>query len=297
MRDKIEEFLRFLAVEKRYSDHTIGAYQSDLTQLLAYLSDEGISAWAEVGRDRVLAYILYLKDREYAPSTVARKVAAAKSFFRFALAEGELQGDPAAAVESPRVDRHPPRPLSTTEVARLLAEPARANTPKAVRDRALLELLYATGMRVSEVVEVKLDDVDLQVGTVRCLGRGGRERVLPLDDHTLNVLRIYIKRGRPRLVGGRDESRLFVNLRGQPLTRQGLWLIFKEYVEAAGLRGEISPHTLRHSFAMHKLNGGAGLREVQELLGHANISTTQVYTEVSSQRKREVNDEAHPRAG
>ena len=179
---------------------------------------------------------------------------------------------------------------------RLLAQPARVDTPKGLRDRAMLELMYATGMRASEVITLEFDAVDLGVGTVRCVGKGNKERILPLYDSARDAIEVYIENARPRLLQGRDEAALFVNHRGRPLTRQGLWLIVKEYALAAGIEREVTPHTLRHSFATHMLDGGARLRELQQMLGHASISSTQIYTEVSTRRKRDSYDKAHPRA-
>jgi len=296
MQAQVEEFLHFVTVEKGYSDHTAAAYRNDLTQFLTYLADEAIPSWQDVNRTHILNYILYLKGRRYASSTVARKVAAVKSFFHFLVADGVLRDDPTATVNSPPVDKHLPHPLSPEEMARLLAKPANSDTPKASRDWALLELMYATGMRASEVIGLEVDAVDLEAGTVRCLGKGNKERILPLYERAREALVAYLENGRARLLRGRDERALFINHLGQPLTRQGLWLIVKEYAAAAGIERRVTPHTLRHSFATHMLDGGAGLREVQQLLGHTNISSTQVYTEISTRRKREAYDKAHPRA-
>jgi integrase/recombinase XerD len=296
MQAQIEEFLRFVAVEKGYSSHTVAAYRNDLTQLLTYLAGEGVFSWQDVGRGHIQNYVLYLKQRGYAPSTVGRKVAAVKSYFHFLVADNVLRDDPTASVDSPSVDRHLPHPLSREEVARLLAEPARSNTAKGLRDRALLELMYATGMRASEVIKLEVSAVDLKDGTVRCVGKGNKERILPIYERARAAIETYLESGRPRLLRGRDEAALFVNHRGRPLTRQGLWLIVKEYAAAVGLERDVTPHTLRHSFATHMLDGGAGLRELQQLLGHTNISSTQIYTKVSTRRKRESYDKAHPRA-
>jgi len=299
---QIEEFLRFVAVEKGYSAHTSAAYRNDLSQFLAYLADRDVSSWQNVSRTHVLEYIAYLQEREYTSSTVARKVAAVKSFFHFLVADGVLKDDPTASVDSPPVDKRLPRPLSPEEMARLLAEPmkdsAKSNLPRALRDRALLELMYATGMRASEVIGLEVDAVDLEAGTVRCLGKGNKERILPLYGRAREALSVYLESedGRAKLLRGRDEAALFVNHRGRSLTRQGLWLLIKKYAVAAGIEHRVTPHTFRHSFATHMLDGGAGLREVQQLLGHTNIASTQVYTEVSTRRKREAYDKSHPRA-
>lgn len=296
MQKQVEEFLHFVTVEKGYSHHTAAAYRNDLTQFLKYLAGQGVPSWQDVGRAHIQGYILYLKGREYASSTVARKVAAVKSFFHFLVTDGVLRDDPTAVVDSPPVEKHLPHPLSPKEMARLLAEPAKSDMPRASRDSALLELMYATGMRASEVIGLEVDAVDLEAGTVRCVGKGDKERILPLYERACEALRAYLEDGRAKLVHGRHETALFVNHRGHSLTRQGLWLIVKEYAAAAGIGRTVTPHTLRHSFATHMLDGGAGLREVQQLLGHANISSTQVYTEVSTRRKREAYDRAHPRA-
>jgi integrase/recombinase XerD len=296
MQQQIDDFLHFVAVERGYSDHTIAAYHNDLTQFLRYLVGQGVASWHGVGRAQILNYILYLKEREYAPSTVARKIAAVKSYFHFLVSDGVLADDPTVSVDSPPVDRHLPHPLSPEEIARLLAEPSKADTPKASRDRALLELMYATGMRATEIIGLDVDAVDLDAETVRCVGKGNKERILPLYEGVCQALRAYLEDGRAKLLFGRPETALFVNHRGHALTRQGLWLIIKEYGEAAGIERKVTPHVLRHSFATHLLDGGAGLRVVQQLLGHSNISSTQIYTEVSTRHKREAYDNAHPRA-
>ena len=221
-----------------------------------------------------------------------------KSFFGFLLRSGAIEENPAEELDSPKVKKQLPHTLTPDEVDRLLALPGQGgSTPKALRDTALLETLYATGMRVSEVAGVTLDDLDLAAGTVRCVGKGSKERVMPLYAEATQAIRVYLENGRPALVGHNAEERtLFLNPRGERLTRQGLWLIIKGYARQIELEDRVTPHTLRHSFATHMLNGGAGLREVQRLLGHANISTTQVYTHISQDRLRQVYDGAHPRA-
>ncbi|MEE8390016.1 MAG: site-specific tyrosine recombinase XerD [Anaerolineae bacterium] len=296
MQTQVEEFLHFVVVEKGYSKHTVAAYRNDLAQFLAYLTDEGISSWQDVGRGQVLKYLQYLKERDYASSTVARKLATIKSCFHFLAADSVVGDDPTVAVDFPAVDKHLPHPLSPEEMARLLLEPAKSNTTKALRDRAMLELMYATGMRASEVIGLTVDALDLEAGTVRCMGKGNRERILPLYERVCEALGTYLESGRTKLMRGRDEKALFISRLGRPLTRQGLWLIVKTYAVDAGIARRVTPHTLRHSFATHLLDGGAGLREVQQLLGHTNIASTQIYTEVSTRRKREAYDKAHPRA-
>ncbi|MCX7669926.1 MAG: site-specific tyrosine recombinase XerD [Anaerolineae bacterium] len=302
MDTRIQEFLDYLAAEKNCSENTIAAYQNDLTQFHAFMAERGAlgdgADWTAMTREDLVGYLLFLREREYASATVARKVAAVKSFCHFLLRTDVIDDDPAEDLDSPRVKKQLPNTLTPTEVEQLLALPARgARTPKALRDVALLEMLYATGMRVSEVAQVTLDDLDLEAGTVRCIGKGNKERVMPLYAEAVAAVRAYLDEGRPALLGSNSHERtLFLNPRGERLTRQGLWLIIKGYARELGLEDRVTPHTLRHSFATHMLNGGAGLREVQRLLGHANISTTQVYTHLSRQHLRSVYDEAHPRA-
>ncbi|MBM4429440.1 MAG: site-specific tyrosine recombinase XerD [Chloroflexi bacterium] len=300
MQKKIEEFLTSLEVEKGYSENTRVAYKNDLGQFLDYLTahaDPAVSDWGEVKKDHLVAYISHLKaDREYASTTVARKVAAIKSFFHFLVAEGFIKDDPTATLDSPRVKKYLPRAISQQDVERLLDEAAKKDAPRSLRDRAILELLYATGMRVSELVAMNVGDVDVASASVRCFGKGGKERVIPIYDRAVQALEAYLTKGRLYLLRMPEQKALFLNQRGERLTRQGLWLIVKGYVKEAGIQVPVTPHTLRHSFATHMLRGGADLRNVQELLGHANIATTQVYTQVSNERLREVYDEAHPRA-
>ncbi len=297
----IQEFLNHLAAEKGSSDNTVAAYRNDLNQFNEFVTREGglpDGAWNDLSRDHLINYILWLKEREYASATVARKVAAMKSFCGFLVRSGAVEDNPAEELDSPKVKKQLPTTLTPDEVERLLALPAQGDgSPKALRDTALLEVLYATGMRVSEVAGLTLDDLDLGAGTVRCVGKGSKERVMPLYAEACQAVNAYLEKGRPALCGRKTEERtLFLNPRGEKLTRQGLWLIIKAYARQLGLEDRVTPHTLRHSFATHMLNGGAGLREVQKLLGHANISTTQVYTHISRERLREVYDGAHPRA-
>lgn len=298
MRDQIEAFLTSLMEEKGYSNNTIVAYRNDLVQFCGYLEQHGASPWDSVTPGHLAEYVDCLRNQhEYASATVARKVAAAKSFFRYLLEKGLLRKDPSAKLDSPKVRKYLPTSISEEQVECLLRAPVKNSSVRGLRDYALLEVLYATGMRVSEVVALNVEDVDMEQGFIQCVSNAGqsRQRAIPVYRRAIEALQTYIQEGRCKLVQG-DESALFVNHRGRRLTRQGLWLIIKKYVHESGITAEVTPHTLRHSFATHLLNGGANVRQVQGLLGHANVSTTQVYTQLGQDRLREVYDEAHPRA-
>jgi len=304
MEDRIAHFLKFLSAEKGASENTIAAYRNDLGQFHQFLSTVSLNGnptdWRRVGQDTIISFVLELKQRRYKEASVARKVAAMKSFFHFLQAEGAIQNNPAESLESPRVGKSVPRPLSVQQVDELLEAPSRRSTPESLRDRAMLELLYATGLRVTELVSLDLESLKLdpRSASVRCLGKGAKERVIPIHEQALRALGLYLSEGRSRLVKNKKEHALFVNRRGERLTRQGFWLILKHYAKVAGIDGDgpVTPHSLRHSFATHMLRGGAPLRSVQELLGHANISTTQVYTQITDEHVRRVYEQAHPRA-
>ena len=288
MRQQIEDFLKSLEVEKGYSENTQLAYQNDLTQFLSFLHGQArhVTSWNKVTKQHVISYIMHMKGTlEYASSTTARKVAAVKSFFHYLVSSKLIQDDPTATLDSPRVKKYLPKPVSREQIERLLEMPAHDATPRGYRDKAILELLYATGMRVSEIVALEVGDVDLATGSIRCFGKGGKERIIPIHNRAIRALQEYLEKGRRELLKrtAPEEKSLFLNPRGGRLTRQGLWLIIKGYVREAGLTESITPHTLRHSFAAHMLDGGADLKDVQELLGHANISTTQVYTRINSE--------------
>ncbi len=299
MRKSIGEFLVFLAVEKGASANTIAAYKNDLQQLADFIGSRASSdGWRSLSRSDIQDFILNLKERGYTETSVARKVAAVRSFFAFLAAEGSITANPTEGLSSPRVGKTLPKAISPNEIDELLEQPARRSTPEAKRDRAMLELLYATGMRVTELVSLDLDNLNLDPSSpfVRCLGKGAKERSIPIHDHALEALNGYLEDGRPMMVRNQNEPALFVNRRGERLTRQGFWLILKGYAKSANLGDGVTPHTLRHSFATHMLRGGMPLRNVQEMLGHANISTTQVYTHLTSDHVREVYERAHPRA-
>jgi integrase/recombinase XerD len=282
MREQIEGFLEYLTTEKDCSENTTSAYRNDLTQFLDFIAQE-VQSWEQVDKRVLTAYVGSLQKQRYASSTIARKVAAVKSFFHFMLDTEHLHDDPTATLDSPKVQKRLPKILSPDEVELLLNEPVQMSDPKSLRDKAFLELLYSTGMRVSELVALDTGDIELSNQIVRCISRANKQRTLPLTESAVRAISIYVERGRPALLRDTQEDALFLNHRGKRLTRQGLWLIIKGHVQAAGLDAGVTPHTLRHSFATHKLHSGARLRDVQKLLGHANISTTQIYTEVDQQ--------------
>ncbi len=286
MQEQIQDFLNFLDTEKGYADNTIAAYRNDLTQFLRYLEQQDQhSSWAEIDKDTIINYVLNLKEREYTSSTVARKVAAIKSFFHYLMAEKIVVDDPTATLDSPKVKKRLPKAISREDIERLLAAPAQGTSAKSQRDHALLEMLYASGMRVTELVSLDVSDVNLASDTVRVRGKkaSSKERIIPVGDRALGALRTYVNKGRMQLVRDPEERALFLNHRGQRLTRQGLWLIIKHYVDEVGISEDVTPHTLRHSFAAHKLSQGKSLQDIQKLLGHANISTTQVYQHVGQE--------------
>ncbi|MCX6043063.1 MAG: tyrosine recombinase [Caldilinea sp.] len=290
MQEEIQQYLLLLAAEADASENTISAYRNDLGQLALFLrhyqraDGQPVTGWQDVTAAVAQDYVFALRSRGYASSTVARKVAAVKSFFDFLTEQGWIVDDPAALLESPKVKKQLPRTISYEEIERLLAAPRRQLSSQTIRDSALLETLYATGVRVSELVNLDLGDLDKVTGQLVCGASGKRRRVAQLNPDVQESLYRYLAEGRPALVVHADEPALFLNHRGQRLTRQGLWLIIKRYVKEIGIRGPVTPHTLRHSFATHLLNSGAGLREVQKRLGHASLSTTQVY--------KQMNDEA-----
>jgi integrase/recombinase XerD len=302
VRDRIEAFLQYLSAERGASKNTIDAYRNDLTAFATF-ADDGSSnghrpTAVDVDRPLIVGFIADLNQRRYAKATVARKVAAVKSFCAFLLDHGDLTSNPTAQIDSPRAPKPVPKPMSIEEVDRLLAEPKKSETPEAVRDASMLQLMYATGMRVTELVSLNLDSLHLAPAPayVRCLGKGAKERTIPVHREAVEALEQYLDEARPALLKNRTQSALFVNRRGERLTRQGFWLILRNYATSAGIDTHVTPHTLRHSFATHLLRGGASVRDVQELLGHANVSTTQVYTQLADEHLREVYESVHPRA-
>ncbi|MBE3582088.1 MAG: site-specific tyrosine recombinase XerD [Thermoanaerobacteraceae bacterium] len=291
----LDDFLYYLAVERGLAENTLASYHSDLEQYLNYLAEAKVTSLEDAGRGLIVAYLVRLQQQGRSPATICRHLAALRSFYQFLVREGVLASDPTATMESPRQARKLPRVLTVEEVELLLNQP-RTKTPAGLRDKAMLELLYASGLRVSELVSLNVDQVNLQEAYVRCVGKGARERVVPIGPVACFYLKAYLEHGRGRLLKGRKETALFINQQGKRLSRQGCWKIIKAYARAAGLPRNITPHTLRHSFATHLLENGADLRSVQELLGHADISTTQIYTHLTQKKIREIYNHTHPRA-
>jgi integrase/recombinase XerD len=293
------DFLAYLEFERGLSRNTLDAYRTDLLQFGRFLARRDLSA-LDAGSGDVADFLAELAagnvDRPPASTaTIHRKSACLRSFYRHVRREGLRDSDPTATLSPPRRSRKLPHVLTRGEIDRLLAQP-RGTEPAALRDRALLELMYACGLRASEAIGLELTDVDLEERVLRARGKGSKERVVPIGQAAVRALRMYLERGRPGLVKGASESRLFVNFRGGALTRQGLYKIVRRHAATAKLADRMSPHTLRHTFATHLLAGGCDLRSVQEMLGHADVSTTQLYTHLSSQRLKDVYFRAHPRA-
>ena len=297
----VERFLDYLAVERGLSRNTLEAYRRDLGRYSSFLRDRGVGDPSAATDEHIAAFVASLSSSEYEPgkryraSSVARTLAAVRSLHRFLLREGDTDTDPAELISRPRVPRNLPRPLTVDEVGALVAAPA-GEEPAALRDRAMLETLYGAGLRISELVALDVDDVDLDEGSVLATGKGSKQRVVPLGRYAVRALESYLVRSRPALARPRSGAALFLNQRGGRLTRQGCTNVIKAAARRAGIKKRVTPHMLRHSFATHLLDGGADVRVVQELLGHASVATTQIYTLVTKDRLRDVYFEAHPRA-
>jgi integrase/recombinase XerD len=310
----IEQFLTVRTQQSAGSANTLSAYRNDLSQFAEYLRDgqgsmgQRVEEWAQVNRDAIMSFLLYLKERGYAPTTVARKQAAIKSFFKFLVSKGVVSSNPGESLASPHVDRATPQTITTSEADRLITQIARPNnSPEALRDRAMMHLMFATGLRVGEIVALNIGDVDLSAGTVTISEKSktGKSRMVPINSQAaVSSVREYLERERLALstsdegkgLAVRDREALFVNHRGQRLTRQGFWLILKRYAKQAGL-GEVSPHTLRHTFAAQRLKNGADMRDLQKMLGHASISTTQVYARMGQRGERGQREERNAKPG
>jgi integrase/recombinase XerD len=291
----IERFHDFLSVEKGASPRTDEAYLRDVARFAVFAHLKGAASPSVVGAPTLRAYVYHLKDLGLSPASIRRNVSAVRSYFRFMLGEGHLVRDPSERLETPKRWRTLPEVLTVAEAERLVAAPS-LDEPLAFRDRAMLELGYGAGLRVSEWITLGVRDVLMDEHLVRVFGKGSKERVVPIGRRAIGAVAIYLRELRPRLEHGKGKGILFLNARGEPLSRMGAWKILAKHVRAAGITKKVSPHTLRHSFATHLLEGGADLRAVQEMLGHADISTTQIYTHVDREYLRSVHRQFHPRS-
>ncbi len=293
MEHTIQEFINYLHNEKKTSYNTEISYQRDLKKLEEFLTMQGISDVSQINDTLLNSYIFYLEREHFAASSISRNVASVRAFFRYLVKKDKIQSDPSEELKPPKVEKKTPEILSVEEVDLLLKQP-NDNTPKGIRDRAMLELLYATGMRVSELIHLKLEDVNLQLGYVTC-SDGSKERIIPFGSVCRRTLQRYLVEARGRFVGDKEEEVLFTNCSGRMMSRQGFWKVLKVYAQSAGITRDITPHTLRHSFAAHLLQNGADIKSVQEMLGHSDISSTQMYLNLSVNKMRDVYMNAHPR--
>lgn len=291
----LEDFSHYLSVEKGLAQNTLESYRRDLKKFFIFLEKEKVLSPKDVDHQLITRYLQTLKEKGLAPSTISRNVASIRSFFNFLVQENLLDDNPAQLVKAPRLEKKLPRVLTTKEVDRLLRQP-RDDGQTGLRDKAMLELLYASGIRVSELVSLNVTDFSPEVGYLRCRGKGMKERIVPIGSVAVNCVQEYLNSCRQKMLKRNDERALFLNHHGRRLTRQGFWKILKKYARQSKIEGEITPHTLRHSFATHLLENGADLRSVQEMLGHSDISTTQIYTQITRRKIREVYDKTHPRA-
>ncbi|WP_394232847.1 site-specific tyrosine recombinase XerD [Niallia oryzisoli] len=297
MEDQLRDFTHFLIVEKGLAQNTIVSYERDLKSYMHYIMKvEQLKSFNDVQRVHIVHFLGHLKEQGKSSRTLARHVASIRAFHQFLLREKVCDHDPSVHIETPQLERTLPKVLSLEEVEILLDSP---NTSEhyGIRDKAMLELLYATGIRVSELIGLQMEDVHLTMGFVRCIGKGNKERIIPIGKTAIDALEQYIQKGRHHFISKKQQdSALFLNHHGRQLTRQGFWKILKKIVREAGIEKELTPHTLRHSFATHLLENGADIRAVQEMLGHADISTTQIYTHVTKTRLKDVYSQFHPRA-
>ncbi|WP_192847696.1 site-specific tyrosine recombinase XerD [Sulfobacillus thermosulfidooxidans] len=291
MNQRIHEFLDYLRYERNLSSNTIESYQRDLTDYMDFVDTHG----RQEDEQNVIHYLQFLQQEHRAPATQARRLAAIKAYYRFVVNDQGLSSDPTELLSAPKLNRRLPHVLSIEEVTRLIEAPD-LSTMNGIRDRAMLELLYATGVRVSELCHLTMNDWWLDPPKIRCLGKGSKERYIPLGKLAAQWLMRYVDVARPQFIKDIQEPTLFLNRQGKALTRQGFWKLLKKYAIKAGITQPITPHMIRHSFATHLLENGADLRAVQEMLGHQDISTTQIYTHVSQKRLRPVYDQTHPRA-
>lgn len=289
------DYLHYLKVERGLSENTINSYGIDLKLFLEYLRENEIPSFKQVNKEVIVNYMQSEKNNNKANSSILRSVSSLRKFFQYLAQEKIIEKDPMLLIDTPKKKQHLPQVLTKEEVEKLLRSP---NTGQVLglRDRAMLELMYATGLRISEIINLKLEDLHLTIGTLQTLGKGHKERIVPVGDEAIKWVNRYLEEARPKLLKQKRSNYLFLNFHGNNLTRQGVWKNLKAEVKKAGIQKNITPHTLRHSFATHILENGADLRIVQELLGHADISTTQIYTHLSNKQLADIYNRAHPRA-
>ena len=287
-----DQFINYLRIERGLADNTVQAYSRDLVKFFQFLENRKLTP-LKVSPDQISKYATVL-GKMLSSNSVARNVSAVRMFFRFLVSEGKIRSNPTRLLETPRLKRRLPDVLSQAEVERLLSQPDGSQSV-GLRDRAMLEILYATGLRVSELIGLKVLDINLEAGFVRTIGKGSKERIVPIGEKAIYAVKEYLLNARPQLIKGVNSPYLFLNFRGRPMTRQGFWKIIKKYGSQALIKKKLTPHSIRHSFASHLLEAGADLRSVQVMLGHADIATTQIYTHVTRKRLKEIHETCHPR--
>ena len=293
MENRIEEFINYLHNIKKTSKNTELSYRRDLMKMNSYMAARNITDVNAVKKEDLVKYVQHFEDEKAAPASVSRSIASIRAFFNYLEKENIIEQSPAEGLKSPKIEKKLPQIMTQDEVIRLLEQPS-GDTPKDIRDKAMLELLYATGMRVTELITLKVSDVNLQMNYVDCHDPN-KDRIIPFGIEARNALKNYLEHSREAMIENKNEETLFVNVSGQPMSRQGFWKLIKYYTKRAGIQMDITPHTLRHSFAAHLVENGADLRSVQEMLGHSDISTTQIYAALSHNHIREVYEKAHPR--
>ena len=294
MKELIDTFLNYLSVERGLSNNTIISYREDLNTYLDFIEKSNIDVLSKISKDNITNFMFAQKDKGIGVNSVARRLAAIRMFHRFLTRERILKSDPSTLIESPKLWKRIPETLSLNEVEVLIAQPNVRNV-QGIRDKAILETLYATGMRVSEAVNLRKDNVNLDIGFLRCIGKGSKERVIPVGKKAIVSIQRYLEVSRPKLLKNKESEFLFVSRFGKKISRQSFWKIIKKHAQAARIKKPIKPHILRHSFATHLLEHGADLRSVQEMLGHSNISTTQIYTHINKDRLKSIHKQFHPR--
>ena len=294
MKEFIEIFLNYLSVERGLSSNTIASYREDLNSYVGFLEKSRVESLSRTTRNEITSFMLFQKDKGLSVNSIGRRLAAIRMFYRFLVREKILKNDPSALIDSPKLWKKIPDTLSLNEVEALLSRP-NIREARGARDKAILETLYATGMRVSEAVNLRVNDANLDIGFIRCLGKGKKERIVPLGSKAITSIKRYLIVSRPKFLKQKESKVLFLNRFGSKISRQSLWKIVKNYAREARIKKSIHPHILRHSFATHLLERGADLRSVQEMLGHSNISTTQIYTHINKDRLKSIHRMFHPR--